>query len=86
MHDFYLAKELLEKVLKVADKNKLKKINKVSVELGTMEGHGEDITAANLKFNFKMLAKNTAASGAKLEIKKIKRPNFWGLTEVEGEK
>jgi len=84
MHDFYLAKDLLEKVLKIADKNKLKKINKVSVELGTMEEHGEDITAANLKFNFEMLAKNTHASQAKLEIKKIKKPNFWSLKEVEG--
>jgi len=84
MHDFYLAKELLEKVLKVANKNKLKRIKRVSVELGTMEEHGEDISASNLKFNFKMLAKDTPASQAKLEIIKIKKPNFWGLKEIEG--
>ncbi len=83
MHDWHLTNEILKTVLEYASKNGLKNVSKVKLELGSIIEHGEDITLENLVHNFKLLAENTIAKNAELEIKKIKSPN-WKLREVEG--
>ncbi|MFZ5559444.1 MAG: hydrogenase/urease maturation nickel metallochaperone HypA [Patescibacteria group bacterium] len=82
MHDLYLANEILKTVLEYAEKNGFKKISRVEIELGSIFGHGEEITPENLIFNFKLLSKNTLAESAELKIKKITGDN-WKLITIE---
>lgn len=84
MHDLYLAKRILELVIDFAKKNNLASVKLVKIDLGEMIEHGEDITAENLRFNFKMLAKNTLVQKAKLVIKKKKDFSGFKLKEIEG--
>lgn len=84
MHDLHVADRILKVALEYAAKNKLKKITVISVELGTVVEHGEEINPDNLKFNLQLLAKNTPAQGAQIKIGKIKGES-WNLKEIEGE-
>ena len=83
MHDFHLANQILKIVLEYAKKYKLKEINLIKIELGEMIEHGERILPENLKYNFQLLAKETPAQKAKLEIKLIKK-RIWRIKEIEG--
>lgn len=83
MHDLYLTNQILKLVLSFAKKHKLKKITKVKIELGNLIEHGEEIKPKNLRFNLKLLAKNTPANKAKLEIKRTKTKT-WKLKEIVG--
>ncbi len=83
MHDFYTAKAVLDKVIQTARRHKLERVQKVEIELGRLEDHGEAITPQNLRFNFKLLAKDTVASGARLVITKIPGA-FFKVSAVEG--
>lgn len=74
MHDFHLADQILKIVLEYAQKNDLKNIKKIELELGSILEHDEIIPPENLIFNFKLLSKNTIAETAELNIKKIARP------------
>jgi len=85
VHDFHLANQILKTVLEYANKNGLKKVSKVKLELGSIIEHGEDILPENLIFNFKLLAEKTIAKNAEIEIKKIKS-DTWRLIDIEGEK
>ena len=85
MHDFYLAKEILDRVLKQAKKNNLKTVSRVVLSLGKFIEHNEKILPKNLRQNFHLLAKNTLAKKAKLIIKKLKQFNVWRLEGIEGE-
>ena len=84
MHDFYLAKEILDTVLKQAKKNNLKTVSRVFLGLGKFEEHNEKILPKNLRQNFHLLAKNTLASKARIKIKKLNQPRAWRLEEIEG--
>ena len=83
MHDLHAADQILKLVLDQANANKLLKVEKIVIELGSVVEHGQDINADNLKFNLKLLAKNTPAKEAKIIIKKVKG-SFWRLKELEG--
>lgn len=83
MHDFYTAKAVLDKVIQTARRHKLERIQKVEIELGRLEDHGEAITPQNLRFNFKLLAKDTPAEKARLDIKRV-RGAFFKVSAVEG--
>lgn len=83
MHDFHLANEILKTVLEYAQKNNLKSISKISIELGSIVEHGEEVSPENLQYNFKLLAKGTQTEKSRLFIKKTKR-GFWKLKEIEG--
>jgi len=85
MHDWHLSNEILKTVLDYANKNGLKKISKVKLELGSIIEHGEDVLPENLIFNFKLLAEKTIAKDAELKIKKI-RGSEWKLVSIEGKK
>jgi len=85
MHDLHEANKILKLILEYAKKNKLKKVSKAVIELGSVIEHGEEINPENLEFNLKLLAKNTIAQGLEIEIKKVKKDS-WGLKEIVGEK
>lgn len=88
MHDFLLAKEIIDTVIKVANEKGLKNIKSVSLEIGSIalshDGHTEDISVENLQFGIENIAKNTMLKGAKFEIKKVEGES-WRITDIEVE-
>ena len=84
MHDLHTADKIIKIALEQGLKNKLKKITKIVVELGSIVEHGEEINSANLKFNLKLLSKGTIAENSEIKIGKIKGAS-WNLKEIEGE-
>ncbi len=84
MHDLHEANKILKIILEYAQQNKLKKVSKAVIELGSVIEHGDEISPENLEFNLKMLAKNTIANGLDVEIEKVKGES-WILKEIEGE-
>jgi len=84
MHDLHAADQILKLVLAKAIENKLLKVTKIVLELGSVVEHSEEINADNLAFNIKLLAQSTPARGAKVEIRKV-RGDSWKLVEIEGE-
>ena len=84
MHDLHEANKILKLILDYASKNKLSKVTKAVIELGSIVEHGDEISAENLEFNLRMLAKNTIAEGLNVDIKKGKG-NGWVLKEIKGE-
>jgi len=84
MHDLHLANQILKLILDYAQKNKLKKVTGVVIELGEIVEHGSEIASENLEFNLKMLAQNTLAQGLNVDIQKVKGDS-WVLKEIIGE-
>ena len=84
MHDLHEANKILNLILAYAQQNKLAKVTKAVIELGSLIEHEAEILPANLEFNLKLLAQNTIAAGLVVEIKKVKG-DFWRLKEIEGE-
>lgn len=84
MHDFHLADQIYHLIIDYAQKNDLKRVTKVVIELGSMVEHGEEILAENLVFNIKMLAPGGVADGLRVTVNKTKN-NGWILKEIEGE-
>ncbi len=90
MHDLLAAKEIIDEIIKNANKNNLKKVGKVVIELGNKEyshgghAHLETIDPKNLKFNLNLAAKNTLAEHAEFVIKKSDKPDIL-VKEIEGE-
>ena len=84
MHDLHAADHILQHVIEAAEKNKLKKVTKITIELGSVIEHGEEINASNLKFLIEKLAEKSVAAGAKIEIKKIRGAD-WKLVSIDGE-
>lgn len=85
MHDLIAAQDILKKAIVIAKKNKLKKITKITIKLGKIIEHNQEILPENLKFNFELVKRNTIAENASLEIKKIKGRKI-SINEVQGEK
>lgn len=84
MHDFHLADSIYKVLMEYAEKNKLKKITKAVIELGSVVEHGEEVLPQNLEFNIKMLAEGGIAEGLIVEIARGEGNN-WTLKEIEGE-
>lgn len=85
MHDWHLANQILKTVLEYSNKNGLKNVSKVRLELGIIHEHGEDITPENLRHNFKLLAEKTIAKDTEIKIKKIKG-DIWKIVDIEGDR
>lgn len=85
MHDFHAANKILHQALEYAQKNHLKKITKIVIELGEIEEHGAIIAPLNLKFNLNLLAGKNIAKGAEIQIEKIKG-DYFNLKEIQGMK
>jgi Zn finger protein HypA/HybF involved in hydrogenase expression len=91
MHDFLLAKEIVDETLAVVKQQKLSKVNKVSVEIGQIamahdghEEHVEDISEENLQFGIQAASKGTILEKTIFEIKKV-HGEHWKLVEMDGE-
>ncbi|HRY82731.1 MAG TPA: hypothetical protein P5232_03475 [Candidatus Moranbacteria bacterium] len=89
MHDFLLAKEIIDELKKISQEKKLGEIKSVDIEIGQIalahdgyEEHAEDISLDNLQFGLQNIAKNTAFSGVKFNIKKVAGEN-WKIVNIE---
>lgn len=80
MHDFHLADQIVKLAQDYAAKHKLKKIEKISLALGSIVEHGQAIKPENLKYNINLLL-----PGMEVEIKSIKGDE-WKLISIEGPK
>lgn len=91
MHDFMLAKEIVDDLMKIVKSEKLSQIEYVNLEIGQIalahdgqEKHTEDISIDNLKFGIKNITKGTILERTKFNIKTVKGEN-WHITEIEGQ-
>lgn len=84
MHDLHEANKIFNLVLTYAKENGLKKVKKITIKLGSIMEHGEEINADNLKFNIEMLARGSMAEGAMIIIEKAKIFG-WELIEIAGD-
>ena len=84
MHDLHEANKILKVILDYAQKNKLVRVTKAVIELGSVIEHGDEISSENLEFNLLMLAKNTVAQGMEVKIEKVKGES-WVLKEIKAE-
>ncbi len=89
MHDFILAKEIIDELKVITQEKKLGNIRSVNVEIGTIalahdgfEEHTEDISLENLQFGLESIAKNTQFKDVKFNIKKVMGDN-WRITDIE---
>ena len=83
MHDIHAANQMLKTALEYAQKNKLNKISSIKIELGKIIEHDELITPENLKYNIKLISKNTIAEGCEIIVNQ-KDNNELKLVEIEG--
>lgn len=91
MHDFLLAKEIIDELKKIVAEKKLKRIKRVFVEIGSValahDGfaeHTEDISEENLAFGLDSIAKKSGFPGVEFRIAK-KSGNNWKITDIEVE-
>ncbi|MFA7319373.1 MAG: hypothetical protein WC022_02130 [Parcubacteria group bacterium] len=89
MHDFLLAKEIIDELVLIAQEKKLEYIARVNLEIGQIalahDGHPEhveDLSEENLRFGLETVAKNTPFEKTVFEIKKV-AGNHWKITEIE---
>ena len=84
MHDIHAANQILKTALEYAEKNKLKKISSIKIELGKIVEHNELILPENLKYNICLISKNTIAENCEIVVIS-KNNNELKLAEIEGE-
>jgi Zn finger protein HypA/HybF involved in hydrogenase expression len=91
MHDFMLAKEIVDDIMKIVKDEKLSHVDSASLEIGQIalahDGHAEhveDISVDNLKFGIKNIVKGTILEKTKFNIKKV-QGEHWQLVSIEGE-
>jgi Zn finger protein HypA/HybF involved in hydrogenase expression len=89
MHDFLLAKEIVDEVLNISKEKKVENIKSVDLEIGTIalahdgfSEHVEDASLENLQFGLESISKDTKLSGVKFNIKKVEG-NTWSIVNVE---
>lgn len=90
MHDFLLAKEIVDEILKISRERKLSKVRKVGLEIGQIalahdgfDEHVEDISIENLRFGIETVAKGSILEGVEVDIKKV-IGNDWKLVDMDG--
>ena len=92
MHDFFLAKEIVDQLIRIAEEKKLSKIMKVNLEIGNIsmshDGHPEhleEINISNLEFGLKGIAKNVdILKEAEFSIKKVEGDG-WKIADIDAE-
>ena len=89
MHDFILAKEILDELKNISSEKNIRDIKKVRIEIGQVSlahdgyaEHMEDISEENLRFGLENITKNTPLQETLFEIKKIPGEN-WKITDME---
>lgn len=88
MHDFLLAKEIIDELLRIAQAKKLKRIRSAKIDIGNISlahdgspEHVEDISLENLEFGLQNIAQNTILAGMKFDISKTKGGS-WKITDL----
>ena len=91
MHDFLLAKEIIEALKKIALNKRIIEAKSVNIEIGIIsmshDGHPEhleDINLENLEFGLKNLAKGTSYENTKFIFNQTEGNN-WKITNIEVE-
>lgn len=91
MHDFLLAKEIIDEVKRIIAKKGNAAVKSVSVEIGMISlahdghpEHAEDISEENLRFGLESIAKNTALENVDWKIRKIPG-DHWRIADIETE-
>jgi len=91
MHDFLLAKQIIDELEKIIQEKSLKNVKSVSLEIGSItmshDGHPEhleEINIENLKFGLEGLVKEKKWEAIEFKIKKIVG-NDWKLVDIEVE-
>jgi len=89
MHDFILAKQIVDDILKICKDKNLEKVKQVDLEIGQIamahdgfDEHIHDLTAENIEFNRKSIAKGTMLENTRFNIKKIEG-DYWKITNIE---
>jgi len=89
MHDFILAKEIIDELSNIAREKKLGNIKKVSLEIGMISlahdgypEHTEDISIENLEFGIRSISKDTIFKNVEFIIKKV-AGNYWKIINIE---
>jgi Zn finger protein HypA/HybF involved in hydrogenase expression len=89
MHDFLLAKEIMEALKKIALNKRIIEAKSVNIEIGTIsmshDGHPEhleDINLENLEFGLRSLAKGTSYENTKFIFNQTEGNN-WKITNIE---
>lgn len=89
MHDFLLAKEIIDELKKIVQEKKLGAVKRVNIEIGQVslahDGHSEhmeDISLENLQFGLKSIAKGTILEDTDFNIKKIVGSD-WKIVGIE---
>lgn len=89
MHDFLLAKEIVDEILVIMKEKNLIEIKSVDIEIGVISlahdghaEHAEDIDLENLQFGLKSITRNTNLKNVEFKIKKIAGDN-WKITNIK---
>lgn len=89
MHDFLLAKEIVDQLKEIATQRHPGKIKKVKIEIGQValshDGHPEhieDVSEENLRFGLESIVKGTFLEKTEFDIRKIAGEN-WKITDIE---
>lgn len=91
MHDFLLAKEIVDEVLRIVQEKNLASVQGVDVEIGTValahDGfaeHTEDISLENLQFGLSSIVKDTILKNTKFNIQKVEGDN-WKIVSMNSD-
>ncbi len=91
MHDFLLAKEIIDKLKQIVEEKKLSGVRSIKLEIGAISlahdgfsEHEEDISVENLEFGLKSIAKGTVFENVDFRIGKVAGTD-WKITDIEVE-
>lgn len=94
MHDFILAKEIIDELLVIAKEKNIKHMKSVSLEIGSgsaprghkhahaQDEHLDELNMENVQFGLESVSRNTSLKDVKFKITKIKGNN-WKITNIE---
>lgn len=91
MHDFLLAKEIVDKLLDIAEEKNLESVRSVNLEVGAVplahdgfDEHEEDVSLENLRFGLETASKDTVLEDAEFNITESDGDD-WKITGIEVE-
>ncbi|MFA7208914.1 MAG: hypothetical protein WC120_01390 [Parcubacteria group bacterium] len=94
MHDFLLAKEIVDAVLRISREKNIGNIKSVSLEIGgasmphdhhhdhAHDEHFDELNLENVRFGIESIAKDTILKNTRFEIEKAAGDN-WKITNIE---
>jgi len=94
MHDFLLAKEIVDAVLQISKEKNIENIKVVSLEIGGAsiphdhqhnhehDEHFDELNLENVRFGIESITKDTILKNTKFEIKKVVGGN-WRIVDIE---